>query len=48
MPHHSLMLWKNDPNIYITEEFDDENINDYNNIEGIINKGYIYLYERIH
>jgi len=28
--------------------FDDENINDYNNIEGIINKGYIYLYERIH
>jgi hypothetical protein len=27
MPHNSLMLWKDDPNIYITEEFDDENIN---------------------
>jgi hypothetical protein len=27
LPHNSLMLWKNDPNLYITEEFDDENIN---------------------
>lgn len=27
MPHQSLMLWKDDPNLYITEEFDDENIN---------------------
>jgi hypothetical protein len=27
MPHNSMILWKNDPNLYITEEFDDENIN---------------------
>jgi hypothetical protein len=27
MPHHSISLWKNDPNMFITEEFDDENIN---------------------
>jgi hypothetical protein len=27
MPHHSLLLWKDDPNLYISEEFDDENIN---------------------
>jgi len=27
MPHHSISLWKDDPNMFITEEFDDENIN---------------------
>ncbi len=27
MPEQSMQLWKNDPNLYITEEFDDENIN---------------------
>lgn len=27
LPHQSILLWKNDSNIYITEEFDDENIN---------------------
>jgi hypothetical protein len=27
LPNQSLMLWKDDPNLYITEEFDDENIN---------------------
>ena len=27
IPHNSIILWKNDPNLYITEEYDDENIN---------------------
>lgn len=27
MPYNSMILWKNDPNLYITEEYDDENIN---------------------
>jgi hypothetical protein len=27
MPYQSILLWKNDPNLYITEEYDDENIN---------------------
>lgn len=27
MPNNSILLWKNDPNMYITEEYDDENIN---------------------
>jgi hypothetical protein len=27
LPNQSLALWKDDPNLYITEEFDDENIN---------------------
>jgi hypothetical protein len=27
LPHHSILLWKNDPNMFITEEYDDENIN---------------------
>jgi hypothetical protein len=31
MPHNSIMLWKNNPNLYISEEFDDENINSVRN-----------------
>jgi hypothetical protein len=27
LPHNSILLWMNDPNLYITEEYDDENIN---------------------
>jgi len=27
MPNHSITLWKDDPNMFITEEYDDENIN---------------------
>lgn len=27
LPHISIQLWMNDPNLYITEEYDDENIN---------------------
>lgn len=31
MPHNSLILWKDDPNLYITEEYDEENINTVRN-----------------
>jgi hypothetical protein len=31
MPYNSIMLWKNNPNLYISEEFDDENINSVRN-----------------
>ena len=27
LPHNSIMLWKNDSNLYISEEYDEENIN---------------------
>ena len=27
MPHNSILLWKNNPNLYISEEYDEENIN---------------------
>jgi hypothetical protein len=27
LPHTSLRIWKNDPNLFISEEFDEENIN---------------------
>lgn len=27
MPNQSMQLWKNDPNLFITEEYDDENVN---------------------
>ena len=27
LPHNSILLWMNDPNLYITEEYDDENVN---------------------
>ena len=27
MPHNSFIIWKNDPNLYISEEYDEENIN---------------------
>ena len=25
LPHNSIMLWKNDSNLYISEEYDEEN-----------------------
>ena len=31
MPHNSIMLWKNDPNLYISEEYDEENVNSVRN-----------------
>lgn len=31
MPHQTMLLWKNDPNMFITEEYDDENINSIRN-----------------
>ena len=31
MTHKSINLWKNDPNLYITEEYDEENINSIRN-----------------
>jgi hypothetical protein len=31
LPHNSIVLWKNNPNLYISEEFDDENINSVRN-----------------
>jgi hypothetical protein len=31
LPHSSIELWKNNPNLYITEEFDDENVNTVRN-----------------
>lgn len=27
MPNQSILLWKNDPNLFISEEYDDENVN---------------------
>ncbi len=27
MPHSSILMWKNDPNLYTTDEFEEENIN---------------------
>ena len=31
MPHNSIILWKNDPNLYISEEYDEENVNSVRN-----------------
>lgn len=31
MPYNSILLWKDDPNLYISEEYDDENINTVRN-----------------
>ena len=31
IPHNSIILWKNDPNLYISEEYDEENINSVRN-----------------
>ncbi len=31
MPHNSILLWKNNPNLYISEEYDEENINSIRN-----------------
>ena len=31
MPHNSIVLWKNNPNLYISEEYDEENINTVRN-----------------
>lgn len=31
MPHQTMVLWKNDPNLFITEEYDDENVNSIRN-----------------
>lgn len=31
MPHQSMLLWASDANLYITEEYDDENINSIRN-----------------
>jgi len=31
MPHSSIILWKNDPNLYTTDEFEEENINSIRN-----------------
>ena len=31
MPHYSILLWKNNPNLYISEEYDEENINSVRN-----------------
>ena len=31
MPYNSILLWKNNPNLYISEEYDEENINSIRN-----------------
>lgn len=31
MSHQNMILWKNDPNMFITEEYDDENVNSIRN-----------------
>ena len=31
MPHNSFVLWKNNPNLYISEEYDEENVNSIRN-----------------
>jgi hypothetical protein len=31
MPYNSILLWQDDPNLYISEEYDDENINTVRN-----------------
>lgn len=31
MPHSSIILWRNDPNLYTTDEFEEENINSIRN-----------------